>query len=183
MSNNEVKAPRPCTLPKEWNGERTFNVYAFTEIEYIYERSDYWTPYCDVCGSIRINVYIKTNASIDPFRPTQWYDKEEDAIKEAQLFSMEAIQAIASAQRPWLKAEGFDFVDSVVDYLVMEETGSIRVAQLQWVEDGKPNFMVDCQYSLGNVVAFKLLDDSQEARDAVAHVEVYKEVVANANVT
>jgi len=159
--NNEVKAPRPCTLPKEWKGERTFNIYNFTEIEYIYERSDYWTPDCDVCGSIRINVYIKTNASIDPFRHTQWYDKEKDAIKEAQLFSMEVIRAIASAQRQWLKAKWFQFVDGE-EYEILSKAYEKHI---------------DTVYNAtasDYILAFKPISDSQEAWDAVAHVEVWE---------
>lgn len=96
---------------------------------------------------------------------------------------LEAIQAIASAQRPWLKAEGFEFVEGEVYWvkhnldrtfiLCKHENGEFTPC---W-SDGTfireryaiPSFLAR------HILAFKLIDDSPEAWDKLAGVEVYKE--------
>lgn len=127
-TNNEVKAPRPCTL---WG--KTFDSNTVTSFTLFSNR-------LSVCCEL-------------VYRPTR---PETLTNKEALL---EAIQAIASAQRPWLKGEGFEFVDG----------SYYRILTKNFEEHIDTVYNATCS---SYVLAFKPISDSQEAWDAVAGVEV-----------
>ena len=178
-TNNEVKAQRLCTL---WGQTFDFNDFKF----------------CSLRGGVNRNdtlqrVYVRLKNGDTLYSP---YYNEEQAW---EVYN-QVILAIASAQRPWLKAEGFEFVEGEV-YHVLNTYGSHFFAvfrkntPIESLGCGDYNFSEgfnssdskgiyysceDSYYmSVGtkkeNVVAFKPISDSQEAWDAVAGVEVYKE--------
>jgi hypothetical protein len=82
-SNNEVKAPRPCTL---WG--QTFDSNKFLDIIVFQDTVSIG------CGQFDM--------------PTS------EPTTDIHKTTMEAVLAIASAQRPWLKAEGFQFIEGKV---------------------------------------------------------------------
>jgi hypothetical protein len=148
------KAQRPCTL---WG--KTFDS---NEVEQVNAVSDH--------------VYIVlSNKIIDSY----YYD--DKSIITGML--LEAIQAIASAQRSWLKAEGFEFVQDVV-YMLLKKDGSFTIGT-PYLDTDEPIFLLcdskrntfDCHIEFESVLAFKPISDLQETWDAVAGVEVYKGVV------
>ena len=115
-TNNEVKAPRPCTLP--WGVTFDFNNFKF----------------CSLRGGLNRNdtlqrVYVKLKDGDTLYSP---YYTEEQAW---EVYS-KVILAIASAQRPWLKTEGFEFVEGkqyVIPYYVAgDEQDGDRI--LDWYE-------------------------------------------------
>jgi len=160
-TNNRVKAPRPCTLPKGW----TDKGMAFKTVTF---------------DSNKFQALTVTKLDSNSFRLIL----EADIVRYSEVMSshdilqlqMQTIQAIASAQRPWLKAEGFEF-DTCVDYIVLcEPKDRPYIAQHHHTTDtGEHFFTVDGKYTIGAIVAFKPISDSQEAWKAVEHVEVYKE--------
>ena len=83
---------------------------------------------------------------------------------------------------PWLKTEGFEFVQDVV-YRLLHKDGSFLIGT-PYIDTTAPIFLLcdsnrntfDNHIEFENVVAFKPISDSQEAWDAVAGVEVYKGV-------
>ena len=176
-TNNEVKAPRPCTLP--WGVTFDFNNFKF----------------CSLRGGLNRNdtlqrVYVKLKDGDTLYSP---YYTEEQAW---EVYS-KVILAIASAQRPWLKAEGFQFVEGTVYEVLTERTaedGSIYHARNTVYYHASNSTLISC-YDNGkhkndgytgksafwcyskNALAFKPISDSQEAWDAVAGVEVYNEGV------
>jgi hypothetical protein len=162
-ANNEVKAARPCTL---WG--QTFDSNTVKEVNAIYDH-----VYLLLHGKMIDSLYVETRQDVPRI-----------------LF--EAIQAIASAQRPWLKAEGFEFEEGTVYEVLTERTaedGSIYHARNTVYyhagnstliscydngthkNDGYTGKSAFCCYSK-DVLAFKPISDSQEAWDAVAGVEV-----------
>ena len=154
-TNNDVKAQRPCTLwGQTFDSNKVYDISVMTD---------------SVCLWLDNNLPCVDSP-----------DVEEGATK----LMFEAIQAIASAQRPWLKAEGFEFVDDEVYWvkhaldktflLCKHENGEFTPC---W-SDGTfvreryaiPSFLAK------NILAFKPISDSQEAWDAVAGVEVWDAV-------
>jgi hypothetical protein len=158
-TNNEVKAPRPCTL---WG--RTFDINQVISVSLNHAKTKAWV-YGENYNDLAF--YFGTDA-------------------EGKQF--EALQAIASAQRPWLKAEGFEFLEDV-EYRLLYEPYDLEGDDIE-----HNNILTECvgehsQWADDVTVAFKpcvpydptytpqqRLAKEQEAWDAVAHVEVYKEV-------
>jgi hypothetical protein len=98
-------------------------------------------------------------------------------IRVFQLELLKAIQAIASAQRPWLSAEGFEFVKNQW-YRILCKNGSAD--QYALFINGK--FCTNSgDYKVDTISAFQPFlhpltpkEKVQEAWDAVAYVEVYR---------
>jgi hypothetical protein len=98
-------------------------------------------------------------------------------IREFPLELLKAIQAIASAQRPWLKAEGFQFKDDCFYRIKLGDSPHILTGLYD-----EPNnlFYVSELYEGGKdfsiptiwVTAFKPANDSEEAWNAVAGVKI-----------
>jgi hypothetical protein len=150
-TNKEVKAQRPCTL---WG----------------------WTFDSNQVISVILN-HAKTKVWVygENYKDLAFYF---DTDAEGKQF--EAIQAIASAQRPWLKAEGFQFMQEVV-YMLLHKDGSCMIGT-PYLDTHDPIFLLcdsnrntfDKHIEFEAVVAFKPISDSQEAWDAVAGVEVWE---------
>jgi hypothetical protein len=181
-TNNEVKAPRPCTL---WG--QTFDIYLIKELSQITNNG---YPQYVVTGKNRQAL------ALSPVMP----EHEEDISAYQNKMLLEASQAIASAQRQWLKAEGFGFVEGEV-YHVLDTYGSHFFAIFSrntpienlgrgdykfsegFISSDSKGVYYSCEdsyyMSVGtkkeDVLAFKPISDSQEAWDELAHVEVYKE--------
>lgn len=168
-TNNRVKAPRPCTLL----GKTFPNAFDLNIKEWFSQNHDENEPYE---YGFTISTYPRSTADACQanlsFTNSPAYSTLE-AMLEAKTI---AWQTIASAQRPWLKAEGFEF-DTCVDYIVLcEPKDRPYIAQHHHTTDtGEHFFTVDGKYTIGAIVAFKPISDTQEAWDAVAGVEVYKE--------
>jgi len=163
-TNNEVKASRPCTL---WG--QTFDSNLFRRISVMQVNditsAQIWL-YVPVEGELK---YIKSPTSTDGVLTQKYYN--------------EAIQAIASAQRPWLKAEGFQFVDGQW-YNIMQYGNIVYPYKYDATENSFTNSDLSAKdwndpylIKRRDVLAFKPISDTQEAWDAVAGVEVYKGVV------
>jgi hypothetical protein len=159
-SNNEVKAKRPCTV---WG--QTFDSNTVKEV-----------------NAVSDHVYILLHGNmIDSF----YVETEQDVPR----ILFEAIQAIANAHRPWLKAEGFQFVEGE-RYEVLHIHGGTLMHDLgEFGNYGGVQGIDSADFAeLGYIKAFKpvvpydptdtpeqRLAKEQEAWDAVAGVEVYKE--------
>lgn len=155
-TNNQVKAPRPCTIEGV-----TFDSNNLISI--LARESDFGIFYFDGRS-----------------------DADYQTIYTTKL--LKAIQAIASAQRPWLKAEWFEFVQGEVVELLYKDGSrcfgkfdGINAFNTCW-SDGfiyyedrhsKENNLETINISLFN--AFKPISDSEEEWYALAGVEVYKE--------
>ena len=159
--NNKVKAPRPCTL---WGQTFDSNL-----VESITRKH-----YMDKNGNFLHSILVEKHyggRSLAKIRGLEY------GIKAFQ----EALQAIASAQRPWLKAEGFQFVQDVV-YKLLHKDGSFLIGT-PYLDTADSIFLLcdsnrntfDNHIEFENFVAFKPISDSEEEWDAVAGVEVYKE--------
>jgi hypothetical protein len=147
-TNNEVKAPRPCTL---WG----------------------WTFDSNQVISVILN-HAKTKVWVygENYKDLAFYF---DTDAEGKQF--EALQAIASAQRQWLKLEGFQFKDDCFYRIKVGDSPHVLTGLYD-----KPNnlFYVSELYEGGKgfsvptiwVTAFKPADDSQEAWNAVAKIQV-----------
>jgi hypothetical protein len=117
----EIKAPRPCTLPKGW----TDKGMAFKTVTF---------------DSNKFQALTVTKLDSNSFRLIL----EADIVHYSEVMSyhdvlqlqMQTIQAIASAQRPWLKAEGFEFVERqqyIIPYYVAgDEQDGDRI--IDWYE-------------------------------------------------
>jgi hypothetical protein len=197
-TNNEVKAPRPCMLPKEWEGTGIID----SNNGYRLEISNCSVTDTDIIMFISGSAVYKKVIKVK--RPSEYQ-------AEVQKSQIEVALAIASAQRPWLKAEGFEFTPLgkgvKVFYRLMHKSGHeftgyrIVLTEDQVGQDWDyfrltlPNggdlpqeyfgsrgngslahgYGLCKSYDLSEILAFKPISDSQEAWDAVAHVEVYKE--------
>lgn len=181
-TNNEVKAKRPCTL---WG--KTFDSNDFVDI--IINKQQQGNVPED--GGFFFDVEVRCIGGKNPYRITGYRDTYNEALLDAQKLTSEAIQAIASSQRPWLNAEGFEFGESI-PYYFLRDSGTFEMLSI-WNDEfhpcdstGIPIDSDDCSewweteyrdnYTLSDFVAFKPIDDSQEAWDAVAHVEVWEGV-------
>jgi hypothetical protein len=172
-TNNAVKALRPCTLPKEFNAP-PFDVYAFEDV-------GWWKGYCKPENNeyIPSSLIVRIAPNDDSLSLTDYRFQIPFCYKDEQEYAqsklLEVYLVIASAQRPWLKAEGFEF-DTCVDYIVLcEPKDRPYIAQHHHTTDtGEHFFTVDGKYTIGAIVAFKPISDSQEAWDAVAHVEAWE---------
>jgi hypothetical protein len=96
-SNNKVKAPRPCTLSKEWEGT------GLIDSNNGYTLKVSLIPF-DGASIEFVSGYISYTKNIDCNHPSE----VDGEITQAEL---EVALAIASSQRPWLKEEGFEFVE------------------------------------------------------------------------
>jgi hypothetical protein len=118
MTNNEVKAPRPCTLWGQTFDSNTFKKIETTDLRKI-TREHEDAPLVDHGFYFSVEVFHRDTAEYvrggktfpksNPFKLTPVRATYAEAYEDAQKLVMEAIQAITSAQRPWLKAEGFEF--------------------------------------------------------------------------
>lgn len=160
-TNNEVKAPRPCTLWEQTLDSNLFRRISVMQVPDI-TSAQVWL---DVSTNGELN-YIKSPTSTDAVLTQKYYN--------------EAIQAIASAQRSWLKAEGFEFVQDEV-YMLLNKDGGFAIGT-PYLDTDDPIFLVcdskrntfDNYIDFQEIVAFKPISDSQQAWDAVAGVEVWE---------
>jgi hypothetical protein len=115
--NNEVKAPRPCTL---WG--QTFECPSHALVNIVTWLDRFNDRLTLVTVSYRADPLDKKSPSVNHNIEHPTYQDRmmttNNYVEDAHNFScklhFEAIQAIASAQCPWLKAEGFEFVKGVV---------------------------------------------------------------------
>jgi hypothetical protein len=162
----KVKASRPCTLPKDWEGTGLID----SNNGYILE-----STVCTVSETCTI-MFRSGEAVYKKIIPLSVSDYRQ-AIIDAQI---EVALAITDAQRPWLKAEGFEFLEGEVYWvkhkldetflLCKHENGEFTPC---W-SDGtfiRERFAIP-SFLERHILAFKPISDSQEAWDAVAHVEV-----------
>jgi hypothetical protein len=137
-------------------------------------------------NAVNDHVYVLTFGYANLF-DSPYVETEE----EVQPLLLEAIQAIASAQRPWLKADGFEFV-VYKNYNVMTKSGLTFEAHYnisplpptlkhiteyagvfcRKISTSKTPDTVVSVINAEDIVAFKPISDSQESWDAVAHIEV-----------
>jgi hypothetical protein len=205
-TNNKVKAPRPCTL---WGQTFDSNLVETVMPSFYYYYDESLPADHEKHKSARASILLKCQKRIDGHlvsdkleiegKPFFYKTKNEGlfAIQGAENLSkqmfFEAIQAIASAQRPWLKAEGFEFVEGVEYWVKFREVPHILRCTFhkdRRHDDGyefyfgsRDDFYYEdiqgCRRDLSiravYALAFKPISDSQEAWDAVAGVEVYKE--------
>lgn len=161
---NPIKAPRPCTL---WG--QTFDSNLVGSVDWYYFED----------GGIEITVEDYIGNTLASLNINELEDKQLEAVT-VKAKTQEAIQAIASAQRPWLKAEGFEFVQDEV-YMLLNKDGGFAIGT-PYLDTDDPIFLVcdskrntfDNYIDFQEIVAFKPIRDSQEAWDAVAHVEVWE---------
>jgi hypothetical protein len=161
-TNNEVKAPRPCTL---WG--QTFDSNKFKG----------FTVFSDtvsiVCGQYDM--------------PTS------EPTTDVPKTTMEAIQAIASAQRQWLKADGFEFEDGQ-QYEILRDAYHTRCVGFfknhkdmglgfynSMHEEAEIVIFLEAAISFKPYLEWEINDTpeqrhakEQEAWEAVSHVEVCK---------
>ena len=169
-TNNKVKAPRPCTL---WG--QTFDSNLVESIT----RKHYMDKNGNFLDSILVEKHYG-GRSLAKIRGLEY------GIKAFQ----EALQAIASAQRPWLKVEGFEGGNGTVVELLYKD-GSRCFGKFDGINsfittwsDGHVYYQSkDLEESdlettnINHFKAFKPISDSQEAWDEVAGVEVWERVV------
>jgi hypothetical protein len=159
-TNNDVKAPRPFTLPKHWEAE-PFDSNKFKGFTILGD-----TVSID-CGQYKM--------------PTS------DPTKDIAKTLLEAIQAIASAQRPWLKAEGFDEFEQDEWYQVLyfekDYPDDLMQRQVEFISTFNGECFDGIDESDCVVLAFKPVtpynatpEKVQEAWDAVEGVEVWEVV-------
>lgn len=79
------------------------------------------------------------------------------------------------ALRSWLKAEGFEFVDGQSYHLLQKIEPVVQEYFDHCYCQDNRKFYGEYWVDLKDVVAFKPIDDSPEAWDKLAGVEVYKE--------
>lgn len=163
------KAERPCTLP--WGVTFDFNDFKF----------------CSLRGGLNRNetlqrLYVKLTNGDTLYSP---YYTEEQAW---EVYN-QVLLAIASSQSPWLKAEGFEFVEGEVYFIMCRDESTFLIAKYT-----NNDFLGDFHmaYSDGNLhnsnyestpaqrrcykpVAFKPISDSQAVWKQYENVEVYKE--------
>lgn len=161
---NQIKAPRPCTVDK-MKPNTTFDTSSGVKELEVIEREDLYSCYWQVLVTF-----------IDGTRT--WSDYFNTS-KEAYDLLNDLIQAIASAQRPWLKAEGFEFVNGN-RYHVLCRNGSFDYVML--FNEGSFYDTSGYYYEVGSIIAFQPAlhpltpkEKVQESWEAVAGVEVYKE--------
>jgi hypothetical protein len=126
----EIKALRPCILPKGWvleNNIKQLDVSEIFQVSHVHYRNN---EYGIVLRDREHNCLASLQLDFDE-------TVEKDIIYPiVQLKIQEIIQAIASAQRPWLKAEGFEFVERqqyIIPYYVAgDEQDGDRI--IDWYE-------------------------------------------------
>ena len=181
-TNNEVKAPRPCTLPEGWifKYERTsLDVSEIYEVNHVhYQDSNYGVLIRDRKG----NCLALCKLNFDE-------TTEQDLIhRTIQAKIQEIIQAIAFAHRPWLKAEGFEFVEGEWYEALHIHGGTLIHDMGEFGKYGEVQGIDSSNFAdVGYIKAFKpvilynpadtqqhRLTKEQEAWDAVAGVEAWE---------
>jgi len=185
-TNNEFKAPRPCTLSKEWTGKGLIDSNNGYDLQYQTTIRHRTTPMVFALQILFISgeaIYKKEITTL----------KEDDAKKAVIDAKLEVALVIASAQRSWLKAEGFEF-DQVtrwyeIIYCYKDEPDEQYYGVSQFVENMNGWDFDDMEAQDWDIIAFKpiveidpadtsqqRLAKEQEAWDEVAGVEVWEGV-------
>lgn len=133
----EIKALRPCILPKGWvleNNIKQLDVSEIFQVSHVHYRNN---EYGIVLRDREHNCLASLQLDFDE-------TVEKDIIYPiVQLKIQEIIQAIASAQRPWLKAEGFEFVEGALYEAVVLGCDTYSVAGKCFYSDGEAYLNVE----------------------------------------
>ena len=169
-----IKATRPCTIQ-----DTDSNRFVSFPTEFISSVSVVITGTSDfTTGHIEV-AFFKNDFNLE--KVIVYFIKGNDLQhfeEVAKTYFDKVLNAIASAQRPWLKAKGFKFKIEKA-YSILTKTGSQHLVAIRFGGTSH-KFTTLTQHGLEDllledVIAFKPISDSQEAWDALAGVEVYKE--------
>jgi hypothetical protein len=179
MTTNNVKAPRPCTtLPEGWVlNSKGLAVDTTNSLQVVWDRDD------DLELTVRI-----ISSSMFTYAYVMVTAEDNDTLLEilpSRLY--EAYRAIANAQRPWLKAEGFEFVEGEVYWVMHKYDKTYLLCKfdnkkfypawsngdvIETEEEISIYYKSDiASFHKSDILAFKPISDSQEAWDAVEKVE------------